>query len=169
MKTFKLIPENHCLSTFSTTGQPLTSRDIFIMEEIWKDIDGFEDRYQVSNLGRVRSIDRIVNNNGGSQKIKGKVLNQYVHYRGYFKVRLSKNNKAKNYSVHRLMAKAFILNPLNKPHINHINGIKNDNNISNLEWVTHAENIQHAWDNGLHFVTEKMMKQFKRKNKSKNK
>lgn len=122
--------------------------------EIWKDINGFEGCYQVSNTGKVRSLDREVKCNKGTTIAVGRILNQYVHHRGYFKVRLMKSNKGKNFSVHRLVCDAFIPNPENKPHVNHINGVKSDNIISNLEWCTHSENMQHAWDTGLSKITE---------------
>lgn len=104
--------------------------------EIWKDIVGFENLYQISNKGRVFNL---------------KVFRQskLSNRGGYMRTVLFKNGKRKNCSVHRLVAEAFIPNPLNKPEINHINGNKNDNNVINLEWVTGKENINHAWNNGL--------------------
>lgn len=107
--------------------------------EIWKptvDIEG----YEVSNLGRVRSF---------KQNCKGLILKPRISRWGYQHVRLAINNDRKIFSVHKLVALAFIPNPLNKPCVNHINGIKTDNRVENLEWVTYAENISHAISKGL--------------------
>lgn len=110
--------------------------------EVWKDIQGFEGRYQVSSLGNVKSLN--FNNTG-----KVKLLNNENLVKGYPFVTLSKNGKYKNYTIHRLVALAFIQNPSNKPAVNHINGIKTDNRAVNLEWVTQSENMQHALKTGL--------------------
>jgi hypothetical protein len=114
------------------------------MEEIWKDIEGYEGLYQVSNLGRIKSLPKMVSGN---------------HYRGeriigsssgfYNRVCLYKNNKAKSIRIHRLVAKAFIPNLENKPEINHVNGNRLDNRVENLEWATPKENMRHAFDTGL--------------------
>lgn len=106
------------------------------MEEIWKNIDGFEDKYKISNLGNIYSIKRA------------KILKQYKNAYGYFSTVLS-NKKTKSVIVHRLVAIAFIPNPENKPCINHKNGVKTDNRIENLEWCTHKENNLHAYKNKL--------------------
>lgn len=106
------------------------------MEEIWKDVVGYEGLYQVSNLGRVRSLDRIINH----RKLKGKILSQAYDTKGYLFVNLSKNNVAKPKRVHRLIANAFIEKINGKDYIDHINGIRDDNRIENLRWCTHQEN-----------------------------
>jgi hypothetical protein len=137
MKTFKHIPENHCLSTFSTTGQPLISRDIFIMEEVWKEVIGYEGLYQVSNLGKVKSIKKNI------------LLKPVFDKRGYNMVSLYINGKGKTNKIHRIIAIAFIPNPENKPQVNHKDCNKNNNSVENLEWNTNRENIQHAYNNGL--------------------
>ena len=99
--------------------------------EIWKDIPGYEGRYQASNLGRIKSILR------GETRIKKPYLDKY----GYLQVCININGTQCNKRVHRLIAKTFIENLDNKPHIDHINTIKTDNRVSNLRWVTHKENM----------------------------
>lgn len=118
--------------------------------EMWKDIKGFEGMYQISNKGRVRSLDRAVKQRNDSIQIKkGKVLVQTKNHKGYYLVGLNKNNKKYMKSVHRLVALAFIQNPEKKPQVNHIDGNKKNNDSSNLEWVTASENITHAIKTGL--------------------
>jgi len=85
----------------------------------------------------------IINQNTGHNK------SWYVGSTGYYMVTLSKNNKQNPKRVHRLIAEMYIPNPYNKPHVNHKNGIKTDNSLSNLEWVTHDENMKHAFRTGL--------------------
>lgn len=110
------------------------------MEEIWKDISGFEGLYQVSNLGRIKSTFR--------EGTKGGIIKQFV-INHYLKVNLHKQGKSHFIYTHRLVALAFVPNPENKPQINHINGRKHDNRSVNLEWVTSAENLEHALNTGL--------------------
>lgn len=122
------------------------------MEEIWKDIKGYEGIYQVSNLGNVRSLDRCVNcgiKNNSNVIRKGKLIKQNQNLHNYLQVHLSKKNKAKMITVHRLVAEAFLPNPNNLPQINHIDGDKLNNNVNNLEWCTAKENINHSWGLGL--------------------
>ena len=118
------------------------------MEEIWKDIENYEG-YQVSNFGRVRSLDRY---NSRGYWIKGCILKPIMDKKGYLNVGLSKNNQRKAFKVHRLVALHFIPNIENKPEIDHINTIKTDNTVflnedgsinyekTNLRWVTPKEN-----------------------------
>lgn len=112
--------------------------------EIWKDIKGFEGLYQVSNLGRVKSLERKVSalNNGTKclKRINERILCQKTSYQGYKIVLLYNNKKRKYCSVHRLVATAFIPNPNNKPCIDHFNCIRSDNRVSNLRWCTIKEN-----------------------------
>lgn len=125
------------------------------MEEIWKDIKGYEGIYQVSNLGKVKSLKRKVRAEKGGYYTKEKELKIFEDNIGYLAVGLTDNGKTKIIRLHRLIAEAFIPNPENKPVINHINGIKNDVRIENLEWNTYKENSQHAVKTGLKKVTEK--------------
>lgn len=124
------------------------------MEEIWKDIEGYEGLYQVSNLGKVRSLDRIVEANysyGTVYKpLKGKEIKLCLDGQGeYLQVHLHKMKKDRAMLVHRIVAKAFINNPDNKKTVNHKNGIKTDNRVDNLEWATQSENCKHAYRTGL--------------------
>lgn len=109
------------------------------MEEEWRPVIGFEDRYEVSNLGNVRSIFRYK-----------KILKPWYDKDGYSRVHLiSKDGKRKHFSIHRLVAINFIHNPNNLPQVNHISGDKNDNCVNNLEWCSCKENIHHSIKNGL--------------------
>lgn len=107
--------------------------------EIWKDVVGYEGYYEVSNIGRVRSLERVVVD-GSTRGYRLRALcNDGL---GYKHVSLSKNRKNRTIKVHRLVAQAFIPNPENKPHIDHINTIRDDNRVENLRWVTPKENSQ---------------------------
>lgn len=119
------------------------------MEEIWKDILGYEDYYQVSNLGNIKSKDRNIVRNDFTYLRKGKIFRKSIDSLGYEVVGLTINSKTINYKVHRLVAINFIPNLDNKLYINHIDGIKNNNWINNLEWCTSSENSLHAYKMGL--------------------
>lgn len=107
--------------------------------EIWKDIVGHENKYQVSNLGNVRSLDHEVQFGRNKRIVKGKLLNFNLHKSGYVYIHVGKKR-----TVHRMVAEAFVPNPLNKPFVNHINGNKSDNRAENLEWVNANENCIHG-------------------------
>lgn len=112
-----------------------------INKEIWLHINGYKN-YMISNYGRVKNINY---KSKGIEKILEPTENSY----GYLYVRLYENTKTKQFSIHRLVAYAFIENPYSKPQVNHINGIKTDNRAINLEWCSNKENSDHAWNNGL--------------------
>ena len=120
-------------------------------KELWKDIDGYEGLYQVSNFGRIKSLPKTwICGNKKSKRFKPETLLKPSYITcGYLQVWLSKDNVPKSYRVHRLVAKSFIPNPNNKETINHINGIKDDNRVENLEWNTIQENLNHALVNNL--------------------
>lgn len=110
------------------------------MSEIWKDVVGYEDLFMISSKGNVFS------------KRSNKMLKQTLHVNGYyiFSTRIGgRAGKAVCFKVHRLVAQAFISNPENKRTVNHIDGCKTNNNLSNLEWATHKENSKHAIENNL--------------------
>lgn len=115
--------------------------------EIWKDIEGYEGLYQVSNLGRVKSEDRWVNNHGTMEFRKGRVLKENDN-RGYKLVNLCVNNKKFKAKVHRLVAEAFVPNPENKPEVEHYNCDRGDNRACNLRWVTRTENMRNCITRG---------------------
>lgn len=121
-----------------------------MQEEIWKDIDGYEGIYQVSNLGRVKSLKRKVNTKGGGTRYSPSKILTNCFDNKYYHVRLYRNGVAKIHLVHRLVADAFLPNPNNKPQVNHIDGDKLNNRFDNLEWCTASENAKHAFRVGLH-------------------
>ena len=112
--------------------------------EVWKDIQDYEGLYQVSNLGRVKSLGRFVDKLRLHYWQEEKTLKLRKRVDGYLSVCLSKNGKTKTFSVHRLVAVAFIPNPENKTEIDHINAIRTDNSVNNLRWVSHKENMNNS-------------------------
>ena len=118
------------------------------MKELWKPVKGYETIYMISNKGRIKTVSRYIVYRKGTAAVfvKGRILNPVVNKRGYVHIRL---NDKKDYSIHRLVALAFIDNPDNLPTIDHIDGNKQNNRVDNLEWVTYKENNQRAYDLGL--------------------
>lgn len=116
--------------------------------EVWRDIADFEGLYQVSNFGRVRSLDRVVKHGSSQMRLKGRVLSPRVPT-PYLGVILSKNGKAYPKRIHRLVAQEFVPNPDNLPAVDHIDGDKTNNAASNLRWCSQKQNIGYANDKGL--------------------
>ena len=114
--------------------------------EIWKEVKDYEGIYQVSNLGRIKSLSRL---NLRGFKIKEKIIKGGIDTHGYQMINLTKDGIRKTILVHRLVSKHYICNAFDKPDVNHKNGIKTDNRVSNLEWSTTQENVTHAYENGL--------------------
>lgn len=113
--------------------------------EKWKSVKGYEGYYEVSNLGQVRSVDRLLPHNRGESRLQpGKLLKGEVTYQGYKRVRLSKFSKTKKFNVHRLVAEAFIGGYPSGKVINHIDENKANNKVENLEYITQKENINHG-------------------------
>lgn len=117
--------------------------------EEWKDIEGYEGYYQVSNLGRVKSLERKVSNGHALIDKPETILLPNTLAKGYFQVTLYNGKTRKCFQVHRLVASAFIKNECNYPQVNHINGNKQDNMVENLEWCDNSMNQIHAWKTGL--------------------
>lgn len=126
--------------------------------EVWKDIRGYEGIYQISNLGRIKSLHRDCRN--------GRILNPAKNNSGYLRVALSNNGKIRYDSIHRLVAEAFISNPKKLPEVNHIDGNKLNNSVENLEWVTKGENQIHAYKTGLRKITERQREALRTKYKN---
>lgn len=117
--------------------------------EIWADINGYEGLYQVSNLGRIKSLARYQDNHGTKQWIEERIKNARSKSSGYLVVDLYKNGVGKTKHVHRLVAENFIENKENKATVNHIDGNKSNNVANNLEWATPSEQNKHYYRNGL--------------------
>lgn len=114
------------------------------MEEVWKDIEGYEGLYQVSNLGRVKSLDRVImRKKQGAIFKKGTILKP-MEYKGYQYVFLCKDNKQRSIKIHRLVAKAFLHNPDKLPEVNHKDENKQNNRVDNLEWCNHKYNMNYG-------------------------
>lgn len=135
-------------------------------QEIWKDVVGFEGKYQISNYGRIKRLTyAIIRSNGKKQTWKEKILNPTKDASGYYGIRSCTKNNIKNGTmitlrIHRLVAEAFIPNPNNYNHINHIDGNKLNNRVDNLEWCTNEYNIKMAWKDGLCDGCKKKINQY---------
>ena len=117
----------------------------------WRAVAGYEGLYEVSSYGDVKSLGRTVARSGGQGplRVNEKVRKAHVTAKGYLRMTLSSDSTDRHFMVHRLVAEAFIPNPEVKPEVNHRNGDKRDNRVTNLEWVTSSENQIHAYDSGL--------------------
>jgi hypothetical protein len=123
-----------------------------MVEEIWKDVVGYEGLYEISNLGNLRSCGKYVWNRFSYCYRDGKIMKQNIDRYGYSRAILSKDGYQKNKQIHRLVAEAFIDNPYNLPEVNHKDCNKTNNNVDNLEWITGIENTRHAIANGrMHY------------------
>lgn len=123
-------------------------------KEIWRDIPEYEELYQISNLGRVKSLERrVITCDGVTRNMTEKILKPCLH-RGYYSIILRKNKKIKYYGVHQLVAKAFIPNPNNLPYINHKDENKANNHVENLEWCTAQYNINYGTHNERQALTK---------------
>lgn len=125
-----------------------------LSDEIWKDIPGYEGLYQASSLGRIKSLARNTHYTRKSTNVVRPKTEKIVRLgdggnNGYLKVSLCKKADINQIRVHRVIAITFLPNPENKPQINHLDGDKKNNHLSNLEWCTMAENMRHAFKNGL--------------------
>lgn len=120
------------------------------MEEVWLPVKGFEGYYEVSNFGKVRGVDRLAAvGSGGTRLVRGTNRKFSVSTKGYFQVLLSKNGRVYTKAVHRLVAEAFLQRVDGKDQVNHIEGDKQNNVLSNLEWCNNSENAVHAFRLGL--------------------
>lgn len=115
-------------------------------KEIWKDIKGYEGCYKISNTGKVLSTERTIVTKFNNRKhvTRNRLLKPFVNKRGYFIVSLNKNNMKTKYSIHRLVAEAFIPNPSNLPQVNHKDECKSNNCVENLEWCTAKYNVEYS-------------------------
>lgn len=136
-------------------------------KEIWKDIIGYEGLYQVSNLGRVKALDRYKISNGGKYLIKEHIMKPNTQGTcDYHRVGLTDNNRIRKYhTIHKLVATAFIENNNNYREINHKDGNKHNNYVDNLEWCSRSYNIKHAYDNGLRVTIKDLVNEIDRLNK----
>lgn len=121
-----------------------------VQNVLWRSVHGYEGLYEVSNTGMMRSITRTIKlPNGVPRTLQGKILAIKLNNDGYPFASLSKDGRAATVYIHRAVATAFIENPDDLPQVNHLDGNKRNNNVSNLAWVTHQQNVKHCYDTGL--------------------
>ena len=133
--------------------------------EVWKDVVGFEQYYEVSNMGNVRSKERIQAFPFDEAKIgvvKSKMMKQTPNSRGYYRVSLSDRKKTKQFFVHRLVAQAFVKNPKNLPVVNHLDFDYTNNRADNLEWTTLKGNVQYSLVRGRFKRTKEWLEHLKK-------
>ena len=124
------------------------------MTEIWKDIQGYEGFYQISNLGNVKSLERVIDKgNGILQHRKERIMNKRESVDGYYIAKLNVNKKSKSIAIHILVARHFIDNPNNYPEVNHKDCNRKNNQVDNLEWCTHQQNVEYSKQLG-HYKTK---------------
>lgn len=127
--------------------------------EKWRDIKGYEGLYMASNLGRVKSLDRILTFKDGRKRISyGRILSAGIDQKGYLRIVLCNANKRSTQKVHRIVASSFIENKESKSQVNHIDGNKKNNKLENLEWNTNKENSNHYCKNKHKFKKEERYK-----------
>lgn len=117
--------------------------------ETWKSITGYE-RYQISSFGRVKSLEKQDKCPNGGEFVRREMIMKLSTSNGYKRVGLLKNGKYKHFFVHRLVAQEFIPNPLGKIYVNHIDSVRDNNRVENLEWCTQKENVIHSHKMGRH-------------------
>lgn len=121
-----------------------------VQDVLWEPVQGYDGMYEVSNTGMVRSIYREIKlPNGICRTLQGRTIAIKTNNDGYLFVSLSRNGEQETKYIHRAVAEAYIPNPDKLPQVNHLDGNKRNNNVDNLAWVTHQQNVKHCYDTGL--------------------